>query len=57
VRAAIELVPVAGEPVRASVARMVASCADEDLLEAYLGAAVQDDRAPKLPGACGTAQG
>ncbi len=38
VRAAIEQVPVAGEPVRAAVARMVASCADEDLLEAYLAA-------------------
>ena len=38
VRAAIELVPFAGEPVRAAVARMVASCADEDLLEAYLTA-------------------
>ncbi|MBV8809683.1 MAG: hypothetical protein JO033_13505 [Acidobacteriaceae bacterium] len=38
VRAAIELVPVAGEPVRTAVARMVASCADEDLLEAYLRA-------------------
>jgi hypothetical protein len=38
VRAAIELVPVAGEPVRTAVARMVASCADEDLLAAYLTA-------------------
>jgi HEAT repeat protein len=38
VRAAIELVPVAGEPVRTAVARMVASCAEEDLLEAYLRA-------------------
>ena len=38
VRASIELVPLAGEPVRAAVARMVASCADEDLLEAYLRA-------------------
>jgi hypothetical protein len=38
VRAAIELVPLAGEPVRAAVARMVASCADEDVLEAYLRA-------------------
>ena len=34
--AAIELVPVAGEPVRTAVARMVASCTDEDLLESYL---------------------
>ena len=38
VRAAIELVPIAGEPVRTAIARMVASCADEDLLEAYLSA-------------------
>ena len=38
VHAAIELVPVAGEPVRTAVARIVASCADEDLLETYLGA-------------------
>jgi len=38
VRAAIDLVPVAGEPVRTAVARMVASCGDEDLLEHYLRA-------------------
>lgn len=38
VRAAIELVPVAEEPVLTAVARMVASCSDEDLLEAYLRA-------------------
>jgi len=38
VRAAIELVPVDGEPVRTAVARMVASCAEEDLVEVYLRA-------------------
>jgi HEAT repeat protein len=38
VRTAIELVPLVGESVRTAVARMVASCNDEDLLEAYLKA-------------------